>query len=409
MKGALLIYLSLPLLLFAFACNPSGVNNPGNEQPRQFSVMEKQMAASADEFSFKLFNQVYKSEPDKNLFISPLSVSMALGMTMNGADGTTYEGMKSALSLNAFTRQQANETYQSLMGLLGTIDSKVTMNIANSIWYSKDYSFQTDFIETNKKYFNAVVNAMTFSDPSTVTTINNWVKAATKDKIEKIVEQISPQTIMYLINAIYFKGSWKYQFDKSKTHDDYFTTHEGTRVAVKMMQQENDFSTYSNNLFTAVQLPYSSGAYSMMLFLPNSDKKLKDVAEFLTKENFDSVVGNFSVSKKNLFLPRFKLEYKIKLNDALIALGMNEAFDPAEANFKKLYNGLGNAYINEVLHKTYVDVNEEGTEAAAVTSVEIALTSILNNDIKFNRPFLFLIREKNSGSILFIGTVNNPS
>ncbi|KAF0150952.1 MAG: serpin B [Ignavibacteria bacterium] len=405
----LLSNLVLTVITFTFISCVDKVSDPIAEPPRELTVMEKQLVGSSDNFSFKLFKKVYEAEPGENLFISPLSVSMALGMTMNGADGTTYEAMKSTLSLNAFTKQQANETYQSLMGLLGSIDPKVILNIANSIWYNKNFSFQTDFIETNKKYFNAVVNAMNFGDPATITTINNWVKNATKDKIEKIVEQISPETIMYLINAIYFKGAWKHQFDKTKTYDDFFTTNEGKQVSVKMMRQENDYSTYTNNLFTAVDLPYSSGAFSMMLFLPNKSKNLKDAAEFLTKENFDSISKNFTISKKNLFLPRFKLEYKLKLNDALIALGMGDAFDRDKANFKKLYSGIGNAYISEVLHKTYVDVNEEGTEAAAVTSVEIGVTSIMDNNIKFDKPFLFLIREKNSGSILFIGTVNNPS
>ncbi len=407
MKNRLLLLLTIIVVTFVSCVDKA--SDPIVEKPRELSITEKQLVSSADDFAFKLFKQVYNSEPNKNMFVSPLSVSMALGMTMNGADGTTYDAMKTALSLNAFTRQQANETFQSLMGLLASIDPKVTMNIGNSIWYNKNFSFQPDFIETNKKYFNAVVNAMNFQDPATINVINNWVKAATKDKIEKIVEEISPQTIMYLINAIYFKGVWKLQFDKAKTYDDFFTTESGKRVAVKMMQQESEISTYSNNLFTAVELPYSSGAYNMMLLLPNSDKKLKDVADSFTKETLDTILKNFSVSKKNLFLPRFKLEYKLKLNDALIALGMGEAFDPAKANFTKLYSGLGNAYISDVLHKTYVDVNEEGTEAAAVTSVEIRVTSILNNEIKFNKPFLFLIREKNSGTILFIGTVNDPS
>lgn len=404
-----LSYLILIVICFALISCVDKASEPVVEQPRELSVAEKQLVTSSDDFAFRLFKQVYNSEPNKNLFVSPLSISMALGMTMNGADGTTYDAMKSALSLKTFTRQQANETYHSLMSLLTTIDPKVTMNIGNSIWYNKNYSFQTDFIETNKKYFNAIVNAMNFLDPATINVINNWVKTATKDKIEKIVEEISPQTIMYLINAIYFKGVWKLQFDKTKTYDDFFTTESGKRVAVKMMQQESDVSTYSNDLFTAVELPYSSGSYSMMLLLPNSSKKLKDVADFFSKNNFDTISKNFSISKKNLFLPRFKLEYKLKLNDALIALGMGEAFDPAKANFTKLYSGVGNAYISDVLHKTYVDVNEEGTEAAAVTSVEIRVTSIMNNDIKFNKPFLFLIREKNSGAILFIGTVNDPS
>lgn len=407
MKRKLLKAICFALIIIINACEPNNVT-PVEKTPREFSVLEKQIASSADEFSFKLFREIFKKEPDKNLFISPLSVSMALGMTMNGADGKTYEEMKAVLSLSTFTKQQTNEAYQSITGLLTTLDSKVTMNIANSIWYNNSFSFQTDFIETNRKYFNAAVTALNFGDPAAITTINNWVKAATNDKIEKIVEDISSQTVMFLINAIYFKGNWKYQFDKTKTYDDVFTTNDGKHVPVKMMRQESDFSSFSNELFTAVDLPYSSGAYSMVLFLPQNNKKLKDVADFLTKDNFDSIGHNFSLSKKNLFLPKFKLEYKIKLNDALTSLGMLEAFDPFKANFKKLYNGFQNAYISEVLHKTYIDVNEEGTEAAAVTSVEIRVTSIMNDEIKFNKPFLFLIREKTSGSILFIGTVNNP-
>lgn len=402
-----IVLLAVSITFISCSDNPS---NPIVDPPRQLSVLEKQLVNSADDFSFKLFQKIYDTEPGANLFVSPLSISMALGMAMNGADGTTYDVMRSTLALDPFTRQQANETYQSLMALLSSIDPKVTMNIANSIWYNKDYTFQTDFIETNKKYFNAVVNAMNFGDPATVAVINNWVKTATKEKIDKIVEQISAETIMYLINAVYFKGTWKYKFDQNKTKDDFFTTQAGKRVAIKMMEQESDLSTFSNELFTAVDLPYGSSAFSMTLFLPNYGKNLQEVVSFLTRENFDSVIGQLPSSKKKLFLPRFKLEYKINLNDVLKALGMDIAFDPDKANFKKLYDGgMGNAYISSVDHKTYVDVNEEGTEAAAVTSVTIGVTSIGGNDIRFDRPFLFLIREKNSGAIIFIGSLNDPS
>lgn len=401
-----IVLLTVSIMFISCRDKPS---DPTLETPRQLSVMEKQLVNSADNFSFKLFKKIYDAEPRKNLFVSPLSISMALGMALNGADGTTYDAMRSTLTLDSFTREQANETYQSLVTLLNGIDPKVTMSIANSIWYDKDYAFKTDFIETNKKYFNAVVNAMNFKDPATVTVINNWVKTATKEKIEKIVEQISAETIMYLINAVYFKGTWKYKFDQNKTKDDFFTTQAGKRVAIKMMEQVADISTFSNGLFTAVDLHYGSSAFSMTLFLPNYDKNLQEVISFLNRENLDSVIGQLSSSKKNLFLPRFKLEYKIKLNEVLKALGMDIAFDPNKANFKKLYDGTGNAYISAVDHKTYVDVNEEGTEAAAVTSITIGVTSIGDNTIRFDRPFLFLIREKNSGAIIFIGSLNDPS
>lgn len=399
------------LIIISMLFNSCGEKsiNPIVDPPRQLTAMEKQLVNSSDNFSFKLFEKIYNTKPDANLFVSPLSISMALGMAMNGADGTTYDAMKSTLAMDSFTREQANETYQSLITLLGDIDSKVTMQIANSIWYNKDYTFQTDFIETNKRYFDAVVNPMNFSDPATVTVINNWVKSATNEKINKIVEQISAETIMYLINAVYFKGTWKYQFEQNKTKDDIFTTQTGNRVTVKMMEQEVDLSTFSNEIFMAVDLPYGSSAYSMTLFLPNYGKNLTDVVSWLTRQTFDSVISQLSISKKNLFLPRFKMEYKINLNNVLKELGMEIAFDPGRANFKKLYVGMGNAYISDVDHKTYVDVNEEGTEAAAVTSVTIGVTSIGNNSIRFDHPFLFLIREKNSGAIIFIGSLNDPS
>ncbi|PKL81366.1 MAG: hypothetical protein CVV24_15620, partial [Ignavibacteriae bacterium HGW-Ignavibacteriae-3] len=391
MKTSSLINFLFAVSITLSSCSDKSIG-PIVEPPRELTVMEKRLVNSAGDFSFKLFKKISDAEPAANLFVSPLSISVALGMTLNGAEGTTYDDMRSTLALDSFTNDQANEAYRSLIALLSGIDPKVTMKIANSIWYDKDYTFKADFIETNKKFFNASVNALNFKDPATVAVINNWVKTATNDKIDKIVEQISPETIMYLINAVYFKGTWKQQFDQNKTKDDFFTTQTGNRVAIKMMELETDISTYTNELFAAVDLPYGIGAFSMTLFLPNNGKNLQEVISFLTREKFDSVIDKLTGSKKNLFLPRFKLEYKIKLNDVLKALGMEIAFDASKANFKKLYDGLGNAYISSVDHKTFVDVNEEGTEAAAVTSVSVGVTSIGGNIIRFDRPFLFMIR-----------------
>lgn len=399
----------LPLLvIFIAGCETSSQFN--NEIPmRELTPSEKLLVNSADNFALKIFKKIADDEPGKNVFISPLSISMALGITLNGAEGNTYEAMRNALSLSGVTQQEINESYQSLIQLLTKIDSKVIMQIANSIWYRNTIPVKPDFIETNKKYFNAVINPMNFNDPATVNIINNWVKESTNGKIDKIVDKIDSQTIMYLINAIYFKGTWQYQFDKNKTMDDFFKKESGELVQCKMMNLETDFYVSSNDTFTMLDLPYGKGNFSMTILLPAKDKQLKDVINTLTNSLWNSSINNLSKMKKQLYMPKFKMEYKIKLNETLKSLGMEIAFDPYNANFKKIYEGVGNAYISDVDHKTFVDVNEEGTEAAAVTSVTIGVTSILDNIIRLDRPFVFVIREKNSGCILFIGKLEDPS
>ncbi|MEW6508157.1 MAG: serpin family protein [Bacteroidota bacterium] len=396
------------LLIFIAGCETSSQFN--DETPmRELTRAEKQLVASSDNFALKIFKKIAEDALGENVFISPLSISIALGMTLNGADGNTYEAMRSTLSLSGITQQEVNESYQSLMQLLTKIDGKVIMQIANSIWYRNTISVKPDFIETNKKYFDAVISPMNFNDPATVNAINNWVKESTNGKIDKIVENIDPQTIMYLINAIYFKGAWQYQFDKNKTTDDLFKKESGATVQCKMMNMETDFYISSNNTFTMLDIPYGKGNFSMTILLPAKEKTVKDVVNVLTDAAWKNSLNSLSKMKKQLYMPRFKMEYKSKLNETLKALGMEIAFDPYSANFKKIYEGVGNAYISSVDHKTFVDVNEEGTEAAAVTSVTVGVTSIQDNIIKLDRPFIFVIREKTSNCILFIGKLEDPS
>lgn len=396
------------LIVFITGCETSSQFN--QETPmRELTRSEKQLVASSDNFSLKIFNKIALDEPGKNVFISPLSISMALGMTLNGADGTTFEAMRNTLSVSGLTQQEINESFQSLMKLLTKIDSKVIMQIANSIWYRNTITVKQDFIETNKKFFDAAINPMNFSDPATVNIINNWVKESTNGKIDKIVESIDPATIMFLINAIYFKGTWQYQFDKNKTRDDIFKKESGDLVQCKMMDLETEFYVSSNDTFTMLDLPYGKGNFNMIILLPAKDKKVKDVFNALTDATWKSSINSLSKMKKQLYMPRFKMEYKIKLNETLKALGMEIAFDPYNANFKKIYDGFANAFISSVDHKTFVEVNEEGTEAAAVTSVTVGVTSIQDNIIKLDRPFIFVIREKTSNCILFIGKLEDPS
>lgn len=405
MKHNIYLYFAIFLFSFVFFNNCSdNITQPIDF--RQLTDVEKKIVTSSDEFGFKLFKKVNEFEGEKNIFISPLSISMALGMTLNGAAGETYDAMQSTLEFNGLTKQEINESYKSLINLLTQIDPKVIFNIANSIWYKNNLSIENEFISTNKKYFNAEVDGLDFEDPNSVNIINDWVNKNTNGKIDKIIDEIPRSAIMYLINAIYFKGTWKYEFDKENTQDDVFTLLSGEEVNCRMMVQSNDFRYFKSSDFQAVDLPYGDGYFSMTIILPADDKNVDNIIEQLDSENFNGWINSFEKKEGTVQLPKFKLEYKYELNDVLKALGMEIAFS-GKADFTNMYKPGGIA-ISNVKHKTFVKVDEEGTEAAAVTSVEIGTTSNNGFVMRIDKPFIIIIRESNSGSLLFMGKIIEP-
>ncbi len=407
----------LNLIIVLFICTGlmECTKNPllhTGELPRELTSLEKHVIESGGNFGLKLFKEINKEERDKNVFISPLSVSMALGMTYNGANGSTEDAMQGILELGGLTNQEVNESYKSLIELLIGLDSKVKFQIANSIWYRQEWTFEEVFLNLCGTYFNAEVSGLDFNDPNAPNIINGWVDENTNGKIKEIVDApINPLTVMFLINAIYFKGTWTYEFDVSKTKDDLFTLPDGSKKACKMMIQSNDFQYFSNADFQAIDLPYGDGGFRMTVFLPRPEKNIDDLIAELGAENWDLWMNSFSKHGGTLELPRFKLKYEIKLNDILKALGMGIAFDPDQADFTGMYKGTYKLYIDKVKHKTFVEVNEEGTEAAAVTSVEIAFTSIGPSGftMRVDRPFIFVIRENQSNTMLFIGKIVEPT
>jgi len=398
------------VLAFLFVQCEKSFEPISNNTTREFTALEKQVAASADRFGLNLIKSVNETKTDSNIFISPLSVSMALGMTLNGANTTTYEAIQSTLELDGLSQQQINETYKSLIDLLTQIDPKVIFNIANSIWYRQGWTFEQEFIDVNKNYFNALVKSLDFNDPTATDIINDWVYNNTNGKIDKIVNSIDPTVVMYLINAIYFKGTWKYEFDKNETINDLFNAPNGNQLPCKLMVQTNDFSYFTNSDFQAIDLPYGNGQFSMTVLLPLPDKNVDSLIAKFSEENWDLWMSNFSEQNGTLYLPKFKLEYKITLNEVLKSLGMEIAFTPGQADFTKMYTGPFDLFIDEIKHKTFVNVDEEGTEAAAVTSVSIGYTSVGGSGftMRVDRPFVFVIREKKSGSILFVGKIVEP-
>jgi serpin B len=402
------------VLTFAVTTCTNCPTTPGNREARALSSVEKSLVEADNSFGLKVFRAINNDEKIKNVFISPLSISMALGMTLNGANGATKEAMQTALELAGLSDQQINENYQSLIDLLVGLDPKVKFQIANSIWYKNTFAFKESFIDLNKQYFYAQVAGLDFNNPQSANIINSWVEENTNGKIKKIVDQIDPQIVMFLINAIYFKGVWTYEFDKNQTQDDLFNLPDGSQKSVPMMAQSREFSYYASDQFQAVDLPYGDELFSMTIILPNPQIDVNDFMATLSAENWNLWTGSFSETKGTLFFPRFKLEYEKLLNEVLKSLGMAIAFDPGQADFTRMFDKVGdiNLYIDKVKHKSFVEVNEEGTEAAAVTSVEIGVTSVGPGSpfvMRVDRPFIFAIRENHSGTILFIGKIIDPS
>ncbi len=373
---------------------------------RALTSSEAGLVDADNEFGLNLFRAVSKDEGDENLFISPLSVSMALGMTLNGADGATYTAMQETLELNGLSQEEINESYRSLIALLRGLDPEVVFEIANSIWYRQGFAVEPDFLDVNRESFDSEVQELDFGDPGAPGVINGWVDEKTHGKIEEIVDQIDPLTMMFLINAIYFNGTWTYEFDEAATRDRPFTGVDGSQNDVPMMEQEADLAYFESEAFQAVDLPYGDSLYSMTVILPRAGQELDTIIETFDQESWDDWTSRFRATGVSLRMPRFKLEYEITLNEVLSSLGMEVAFDPMQADFTRI-NQNGGLYISAVKHKTFVELDEEGTEAAAVTSVEVGITSTDGGLVLMHvdRPFVFAIREQHSGTILFVGKV----
>jgi len=405
-----IVQLSLLALVYALFLNcEHSMVNPVQRVFRELTPLEKSLVESDNKFGLKLFREVNHAEVDKtkNVFISPLSVSMALGMTLNGANGSTLEAMQETLELAGLTIEEINQSYKSLIELLVQLDPKVKFQIANSIWHRDDYTFEQRFIDLNKTFFNAIVRALNFGDPSAKDIINGWVKANTNNLIDKIIDEIKRDHVMFLINAIYFKGDWTSQFDPAKTQDDLFTVIDGSTKPCKMMHQQQDFHYFENASFQAVDLPYGDAGFSMAILLPRVRTQIDSLIAQHTSENWAAWTDGFSTQKVDLAMPKFTTRYEIKLNDALAALGMGVAFTDL-ADFTRMY-APGGLAIDEVKHKTFVKVDEEGTEAAAVTSVGVVDTSLPQIiSMRIDHPFVFAIRENHSQTILFIGKIVAP-
>jgi serpin B len=379
--------------------------------PKTNLAGDNKLAAANTQFGFKLFDQLVKQNAGKNIFVSPSSVAFALAMIYNGAGGETQQQMATALALQGMSLQEVNQANAALRAALAGADPSVQLNIANALWARKGVTFKPEFLKRNQDFYAAEVSDLDFAAPSATATINDWVKNKTNAKIDKIVDKLDPSAILFLANAIYFKGKWTTPFDKAKTKEGAFTLLNGAQKKHPMMSQSGRYRYFQGNQFQAVSLPYGAEKMSLYVFLPEKSSNLNAFLASLNTQSWEDWMPQFRSTPGDLVLPRFKLEYEMVLNDALKALGMGAAFDPQAANFKEMYaaSPSANVFIGEVKHKTFVEVNEEGTEAAAATSGQMFVTSYTPPfKMVVDRPFFCAIRDNQTGTILFMGAIVEP-
>lgn len=360
-------------------------------------------------FALELLGQLVDGHPRENILFSPASVAVALAMTYHGASGETREGMGRVLRVEDLELAAFHEANRVLLTNLEEADPRARVTLANSLWARQGFPFHQSFLDTNRRYYAAHIQQLDFDDPGSADTINAWVRRKTRDKIPGIVDRIDRDHILFLINAIHFKGSWSTRFERAATRDGSFTLPDGTVITHPLMSRTGRFQHYQGEGFQAVKLPYGTGRVSMYVFLPSTQAGLAGLMDALTPGNWATWLASFREAEGYLVLPRFSVETEYELAGPLKAMGMELAFDPERADFSAMSPVPPNVYIGSVKHKAVVDVDEEGTEAAAVTSVEMRVVSMPKGfQMVVDRPFLFAIHDDETGTILFLGTILDP-
>ncbi len=406
----------LAVVLLVAACNSPA--SPQQVQrieslPRALTDGELALTAAGEAFAFDFLREVVREEdPAVNIFVSPLSASMALGMALAGAEAGTFEAMRAALRLGGLEREQIGVSYRSLIDLLSGLDPTVRLEVGNSVWHREGFTLEDAYVSEVERDFLARVEALDFDDPGAADVINAWVSEATDGLIDAIVDPpIDPLTMAFLINAIYFEGAWTLRFDPARTVSGDFRRSDGSTVSVPFMSMsDGEFPYAETSAYQAIELPYGGEAFAMTVVLPSEAIGIDAFVESLDAEAWAEIIAGLGEAELLVALPRFRLEYDRTLNDVLKALGMEVAFDETAANFSRMHRDALDLqlHISRVKQKAFVEVDEEGTRAAAVTSVEMGVTSAPPT-FRANRPFLFAIRERLSGALLFTGVVRDPS
>ncbi len=373
-------------------------------------AIDASVANITTSFAFDFFNQVQDEyTASENIFLSPLSLHMALGMVVNGAKGETQKEIIKALHAENIDLKKLNDTYKKLLRDLPAVDPKVQMALANAIFHKNSFPFEAAYLRQMNTDFKAEVKGLSFQ-PSDVDVINQWASDHTNGKISKVLQTIDPELVMILMNALYFKGDWTTQFDKKNTKDERFTGENNTSKMVEMMKQEAVFNYRETENYQAVNLPYGNQHFRATIILPKDGKTVADVLSNFKTTEWNMLQNTLRGKKVIVSLPKFKLELEKELNKTLQKMGMVKSFTE-QADFTTMSKEKP-LFVGFVKQNTFVEVNEEGTEAAAVTSVGIGTTSYPGPPkiihVNCNKPFAFIISEKTSNTILFMGRIMNP-
>ncbi|MBX2899728.1 MAG: serpin family protein [Cyclobacteriaceae bacterium] len=395
---------------FCMACSSNEPEPENLPDLRTLSAAETSLVAGNNQFAVNLFTQLPQDDP--NLFFSPLSIGIALGMTLNGAEAETRQGILNTIQFGSLTAAEVNQGYADLMRLLAGMDRTVNLSFANSVWYRNPLTVRTDFKSAIESSYQGTVQGLDFTSPQAKQTINNWVESKTNTKIKNVIQQIDAHLVMFLINAIYFKGDWTYSFDKAQTKAENFYLEDGTIIQMPTMRAEKvNVTLYAHEKFNLITIPFGNKQFEFTVLLPRPGYTTADVTASLSAAALEDWIFNAHEQTVKLQMPKFKMKWKKNLNDELSALGMARAFIPGQAQLPNFFNDPLALYIDFVDHHSFLELTETGAEAAAVTVVGIGYTSMPAEPalVAINKPFVFMIREKHSGAITFMGQLKNPA
>lgn len=407
LRTAITFLVVLPL--FTVSCKKDNARHlPTDPVPISLSADQVSILSSDNTFAFDLFNRVVgNSGSPENIIISPLSISTALSMVMNGASGSTGDSMIAALRLSGLTAETINKAYRDLTAALLNVDQRVTISIANSVWTENNFVVKKPFTDVLTLYYSAQANAFDITDPLVPQKINSWIENNTNGLIKNMIGKLDPATVMLLANAIYFKGKWSSQFDKNNTVQETFYKSGGVEEQVPMMKQTSEFKIYNGSGFTMAEFPYGQGNFVMDLILPDDYDGINNILPLINESAMESWLSLMNERRTEITVPRFRYGFKKELKEILSDMGMKIAFSD-NADFTNISDmGLK---ISFVLHQAFIETNEEGTEAAAATVAGIQTTAMPTEPyiLNIDHPFLYIIRETSTNSILFMGRVDDP-
>lgn len=417
MKSTYYLFLCLCIPLFALtSCeNDLEGDNFGQDTERYdipLTSKSTEVNAKVQRFSFDFYREMARRQK-ADFCISPLSVNLCLGMVLNGADGNTYREIQETLGYENFSYEEINAYAQMMQTELPKLDGRTIFTNANSVWVRNDFEVLESFVKTNKMYYNAEVYNEPFDD-GTKDKVNRWCADKTNNLIQKIFDDSPSDAVSLLINAIYFKGVWTSEFKEKDTKDESFYLNNGEEIKVPTMRQENTTDCYIDDKVSVVELPYGNGAFSLVVFMPsaNDEGALNRLIEGLDDAEWNHWIDKMKQQNLKLYLPRFKFESPLMdLKEIMRVMGISDAFDPVLADFSMMCDA--SVYINEVKQKTFIEVNESGTEAAAVTVADMNLSmdspAPIISELRFDHPFGYVLKEKSTGAILFAGRVDKPT